>query len=222
MADPQQMRKAMADYIEAVHQAYASQAATHSPAVQGQMALLAGPFTVVAAGVQNLHVVATRQDLPPPRGPEVALPCQLDGLRWTVRFYDPVVFPPLGLIDESAGPAGELVRSAFGLTTYLYHLVVRPGSQLTPHHAGHAGAGLANSHVAAARDFQRMRAHAKGREGLVDEMQGAAAAGLSRAQALLARELAPWSEEVAALTTEAELDTQAIRKAVVASLAGDG
>ena len=222
MAGPEQMRQAMADYIASVHQAYASQAATYSPAVQGGMALLTGPFIVVAAGVQNLHVIGTRQPLPAPQGPEVEIEGQLDGLQWTVRFYDPVVFPPLGLIDESAGAAGEQVRAAFGLSTYLYHLVVRPGSQLTAHHAGHAGAGLANSHVASARDYQRMRAHAKGREGLVDEMQGAAAAGLTRAQALLARELVPWSDEVQELTSRADLDASAIRKAVLASLAGDG
>ena len=221
MAGPEQMRQAMADYIASVHQAYASQAATHSPAVQGQMALLTGPFTVVAAGVQNLHVIGTHESLPAPRGPEVAIEATLDGLQWTVRFYDPVVFPPLGLIDESAGAAGEAVRAAFGLSTYLYHLVVRPGSQLTAHHAGHAGAGLANSHIAAARDFQRIRAHAAGREALVDEMQGAAAAGLRRAQALLARELVPWSDEVQKLTSVVDLDPSAIRKAVLASLAGN-
>ena len=221
MASPEQMRQAMTDYIGSVHQAYASQAATHAPAVQGQMALLAGPFTVVAAGVQNLHVIGTREQLPAPQGPEVEMDGELDGMRWTVRFYDPVVFPPLGLIDESSGAAGEAVRAAFGLSTYLYHLVVRPGSQLTAHHAGHAGAGLANSHVAAARDFQRMRAHAKGREALVDELQGASAAGLSRAQALLARELAPWSDEVTALIGAADLDSTAIRRAVLSALAGD-
>jgi hypothetical protein len=179
-----------------------------------------GQFTVVAAGVQNLHVIATRETLAAPQGPEVAFDDELDGLDWTLRFYDPVVLPALGLIDESQGTAGDRVRRALGITTYLYHLIVRPGSQLTAHHAGHAGAGLANAHAAEARDFEAIRAHASGRTALVDEMEGAALAGLIRAQALLAREIAPWSDEVVTLAEAAAPDPTEVRRALLAAVRG--
>lgn len=221
-AGPEAMRGAMADYVEAVHRAYLEVARLQPPAVRGRMPLLEGPFTVVAAGVRNLHVIATREPLPAPRGPEVELEGELEGLAWTVRFYDPVVLPSLGLIDEGAGPAGEQVRRALGLATHLYHLVVRPGAELGAHHAGHAGAGLANAHVAAARDFETIRAHVPGREGLVDEMEGAARAGLSRAQALLAREIVPGDETVAALVAGGVPDPVEVRRAVLAAVRGSG
>jgi hypothetical protein len=138
-----------------------------------------------------------------------------------LRFYDPVVLPALGMIDESAGPAGESVRRALGVSTYLYHLIVQPGAQLTAHHAGHAGSGLANAHVAAARDFEAIRARSPGRERLVDEMEGAARAGLTRAQALLAREIAPADDRIAALTESPETDPAEVRRVLLESLRGD-
>jgi hypothetical protein len=217
---PEAMRQAMVDYVHTVHEAYLSQARLQPPAVQGRMPLLGGDFTVVAAGVRNLHVIATREALVAPRGPEVAVEDDLEPIHWTVRFYDPVVLPSLGMIDESAGQAGDLVRRALGITTYLYHLVVQPGGQLTGHHAGHAGSGLANAHIAEARDFEAMRAHAAGRAALVDEMEGAALAGLTRAQALLAREIVPWDETVQALGGQPNPDVAAIRRAVLEALRG--
>lgn len=216
---PEDMRRAMADYVHTVHQAYLSQANLQPPAVRGRMPLAAaGRFTVVAAGVQNLHVIGTRETLAAPQGPEVALDDELDGLGWTLRFYDPVVLPALGIIDESQGAAGDRVRRTLGITTYLYHLIVRPGSQLTAHHAGHAGAGLANAHAAEARDFEAIRAHASGRTALVDEMEGAALAGLAKAQALLAREIAPWSDEVATFAGAVEPDPNQVRRALLAAV----
>ena len=217
---PEDMRRAMADYVNTVHEAYWSLARQQTPAVRGRMPLLAEPFTVVAAGVRNLHVIGTREPLAAPSGPEVATDDQVGGLRWTLRFLDPVVLPALGLIDESAGPAGEQVRRVLGLGTHLYHLVVQPGGQLTGHHAGHAGAGLANAHVADARDFEAIRAHARGRERLVDEMEGAAIAGLIRAQALLAREIAPHDEVVARLVEAPTPDTAALRRALLDAVRG--
>ncbi len=213
---PEDMRAAMADYIRTVHQSYMTVATVQSPAARARMLLLSEPFTVVAAGVRNLHVIATRDALPAPTGPEVALEDALEPMRWTVRFYDPVVLPSLGLIDESQGAAGEDVRRAIGITTHLYHLIVQPGAQLTGHHAGHAGTGLANAHVAEARDFETIRAHARGREQLVDEMEGAARAGLIHAQALLAREIAPRSDAVAT----AGSDPGALRRALLEALRG--
>jgi hypothetical protein len=220
-ARPEDMRKAMADYVDTVHRAYLAQADLQPPAVRGRMPLLAGPFTVVAAGVSNLHVVATREQMAAPRGPEVEEHHTAGDLAWTLRFYDPVVLPALGMIDERSGPAGDRVRRALGITTYLYHLIVQPGSQLTGHHAGHAGSGLANAHVAEARDFEAIRAHARGREALVDELEGAALAGLVRAQALLAGEIAPWDEQVAALAA-GRPDPAALRRALLAALRGPG
>lgn len=214
------MRQAMADYVSTVHQAYLSQAQLQPPAVRGRMPLLGGPFTVIAAGVGNLHVIATREPLPAPVGREVALDGALEPLMWTVRFYDPVVLPALGLIDETAGPSGNQVRHALGITTYLYHLVVQPGGQLTGHHAGHAGSGLANAHVAEARDFEAIRAHAQGRESLVDEMEGAALAGLRRAQALLAREIVPWDEDVADLANRPEATADEVRRKLLTAVRG--
>ncbi len=194
---PEAMRQAMRDYVTSVHQAYLNQANLQSPAIRGRMLLLNEPFTVVAAGVSNLHVIATSETLAMPQGPEVAIEDELAPMRWTLRFYDPVVLPPLGMIDERSGPAGGQVRRALGISTYLYHLIVQPGAELTGHQAGHAGAGLANSHIAAARDFEAIRAHAGNRAHLVDEMEGASLAGLHRAQALLAAEIAPWADGLA-------------------------
>jgi len=213
------MRRAMADYVRTAHQAYLAQANLQSPAVRGRMPLTAaGRFTVVAAGVQNLHVIATREEMAAPQGQEVALEDETGSLRWTLRFFDPVVLPALGLIDEASGGAGDMVRRALGISTYLYHLIVRPGSQLTGHHAGHAGAGLANAHAAEARDFEAIRSHAAGREALVDEMEGAALAGLVRAHALLASEIAPWSDAVRQLATSSQPDTSEVRRALLVAI----
>ena len=140
---------------------------------------------------------------------------EADGLAWELRFFDPVVLPVLGLVAETDGPAPEEVRRVLGVGTYLYHLVVEPGSQLTPHHATHAGTGLASAHATAARELETIRAHAPGRQELVDELAGATTAGLVRAQALLARELAPGDPAVAAAT-----DPAAIRAALVKALGG--
>lgn len=218
---PEAMRQAMADYVRTVHQAYLSTAVGHPPAVRGRMALFDGEFAVLAVGVQNLHVLATRQPLPPPSGQEVEIEDELGDIHWRLRFYDPVVLPALGMIDERNGPAGDLVRRALGVTTHLYHLIVQPGAQLTGHQAGHAGAGLANSHVAEARDFDAIRAHAGGRERLVDEMEGAALAGLPRAHALLAREIAPWNAELAEVA-ERSTDPAEVRRALLTAVRGDG
>jgi hypothetical protein len=91
---------------------------------------------------------------------------------------------------------------------------------LTPHHAGHVGAGLAAGHTAAARDFETIRTRVPGREALVDELVGAAHAGLPRAQALLAQAIAPRNPAVAALAEAANPDPDEVRKALLASVGG--
>ena len=100
----------------------------------------------------------------------------------------------------------------------MYHVVAQPGSGLTPHHAGHVGSGLASGHSAAARDFETIRSRVRGREHLVDELAGAATAGLPHAQALLARAISPHDHGVA--EAAAGLDPDAIRKALLASVGG--
>ncbi|HWD42270.1 MAG TPA: hypothetical protein VHM23_00860 [Actinomycetota bacterium] len=214
-ADPQSMRQAMADFVAAVHQAYLAQARLLPPAEQARLPLLQAPrLTVAAAGARNLHVIGTAERFPAPVGQEVEVAGEADGLAWELRFFDPVVLPVLGLVAEADGPDPEEVRRVLGLGTCLYHLVVEPGSQLTPHHATHAGTGLASAHAAAGRELETIRAHAApGRQGLVDELAGATTAGLVHAQALLARELAPGDEAVAAAT-----DPAAIRAALVKAL----
>ena len=226
MADPMAMRRAVAGYVEGIHRAYLKQAETFPPAVQGRLPLIAaGRVTVAAIGARNLHVLATTEGLGPTRGQEVELPGSADGLEWTVRFYDPVVVPALGLIDESEGPASDRIRGALGITTVVYHVVTQPGSGLSPHHAGHVGSGLASAHSSAARDFERLRDRARGREALVDEMEGAAVAGLARAQILLARAIRPHDTAVgeavdAALAPGATPDPDAVRKVLLAAFTG--
>jgi hypothetical protein len=70
------------------------------------------------------------------------------------------------------------------------------------------------------RDFETIRSRARGRERLVDELEGAANAGLRRAQALLACAIAPRNAAVAALAEEPDPDPDAIRQALLAHVGG--
>ena len=195
MQGPEAMRQAMADYVRALHQTYVDAVITLPPAERARLPLVsASQITVAAVGARNLHVIGTVEALPAPAGPEVEIVDDLDDLAWTLRFFDPVVVPAIGLIDESEAPAYEDVRRALGIRTVVYHLAVPPGGSLTSHHALHAGTGLAHSHAAAARDFDAIRAHVPGHEAWVDEMQGADIAGLQHAQVLLARAISPGLE----------------------------
>lgn len=210
----------MADYVSNAHASYAQVAFTYPPAVQGSLELLTSPFTVVAAGARNLHVIATGERLAAPRGPEVSADFEQDGMVWTLRFLDPVVLPALGTAESGDRPDPGSVRRVVGIGRHQYHLVVRPGSDLTAHHAMHAGTGLANAHLAAARDYESIRAHASGDPGLVDELAAADAAGMTRAHGLLACALVPWSEPVKA--SAATGDREKVRRAVLAALRGSG
>lgn len=219
MPTPEQMRDAVAGYVQELHRAYVDQARMFPPAVQGAMPLLrGGPLTVAAVATRNLHLLATREPLGPLHGPEVAVTASLDGLSWELRFYDSVVLPSLALLDEADGPAFAEVRHALGVTTVAYQVVASPGSGLSAHHAAHVGTGLANEHSATARDLETIRARARGREHLVDEFAGAASAGLVHAQALLARAIAPNDEAVAAAAADPE--PVALRQALLASVGG--
>jgi hypothetical protein len=226
VADPLDMRAAVAEYVTALHRAYLAQADTFPPAVRGRMPLLTSrgssmpPLTVAAVGARNLHLLATREDLGPLRGQEVSLPGSLPGLDWSLRFYDPVVVPSLGLVDEREGPAYAEVKHALGVSTVVYHVVAQPGSGLTPHHGGHVGSGLAAGDSAAARDFETIRSRVRGRESLVDELVGAANAGLPRAQALLAKAIAPHNTAIDALVATANPDPDEIRRTLLESVGG--
>lgn len=215
------MRAAVAAYVEEVHRAYVAQAMTFPAAVRGRMPLLSGgPVTVAAVGARHLHVLATRESLGPVRSPEVALAGSVEGLSWTLRFFDPVVLPSLSLLSEVDGPAFAEVRHALGVTTVIYHFVASPGSGLSGHHAAHVGTGLAGGHSAAARDFETIRSRVRGREDLVDEMAGAAAAGLVRAHALLAAAVMPGNAALAALACERHPDPDAVRRELLAAVGG--
>ncbi|MQA14041.1 MAG: hypothetical protein GEV09_07655 [Pseudonocardiaceae bacterium] len=221
MADPEEMRHAVARYVEEIHRTYLDQAATFPPGTRGRMPLIAaGDFRVVAVGTRNLHILATTEPLGPVRGQEVELAGARDGLSWTLRFYDPVVIPALGLIDETEEPAFTEIRHALGVSTVLYHLVAQPGSGLSAHQAAHVGAGLANGDSSVARDFETIRHRCRGREDLVDEMAGAAVAGLHRAQALLATTIAPRDTTLAEFATQPRPDLDAVRRALLASVGG--
>lgn len=218
---PEAMREAVAGYVQEIHRAYVDQAATFSPGVRGRMPLMAASrITVAAAAARNLHLLATTEQLGPLRGQEVATESEYAGVSWQLRFFDPVVLPDLGLLEERDAPAFEEVKRALGVGTVLYHVVAQPGAGLSAHQATHVGTGLANGHSAAARDFETIRSRVRGREALVDELAGAAVAGLPHAQALLAREISPYDEGVRAACEAGTPDPETIRKALVAAVGG--
>ena len=207
------MRTAMAAYIRSVVGAYDEAAALLPPGDRARLPLLtAGPFTVAAVGTRYLHLLATTDPLPAPRGPEVEIPDAAHGLAWAVRFFDPVVAPALGLVDESAAPQPGEVRAILGIRTTVFHLTVSPGSGLSPHHAQHAGTGLAHAHARAGRDFATALGLAPHKASLVEEMHAAAVAGLPYAHALLAEAICP------GLTATDPLDLDAVRHAMVEGL----
>jgi hypothetical protein len=224
---PDRMREAVAEYVAAVHRAYVRQGRLLTPAAQGRLPLMgAGRFHIAAVGVRNLHLIATAEPLGTgSRGEVVALDQEAPPLAWTLRFYDPVVLPALGLLDESAEPAFEEVRRILGIGTLLYHLTLRPPADLAEHHAGHTGAGLANAHAAVTRDFDAIRAAVRpGLVPLAAEFEGAGTAGLVRAAALIARELAPTDETVERLAAAAaggsSVDAAELRRAVLHAVRG--
>lgn len=213
---PEAMRAALAAYVAGLHHAYLGAAQVLPPGERAALPLLrAGQeVTVLVAAARHLHLVATTDPLPAPRGQEVAEPGSDGDLTWTVRFYDPVVLPALALAEPDGEPAPASVRRVLGVSDVIYHLSVAPGGGLAPHHAQHAGTGLANQHAAAVRDADTLRAALPGREDLVDELAVAERLGLHRAVRLLAAELAPGDEDVARAI--AGQDDAGVRRALVA------
>jgi hypothetical protein len=218
---PEDMRQAVAGYVREIHRAYVDQAATFPPAVRGAMPLMTDRrFTVAAVGARNLHILATEENLGPLHGQEVAEEAELGPVSWQLRFFDPVVLPELALIDEPDRPAFAEVKRALGVTTVIYHFVAQPGAGLSAHQASHVGTGLANGHSVVRRDFDTIRARARGREALVDEMAGASRAGLSHAQALLALRISPHNPGVLAACDVPDPDPDVVRKALLEALGG--
>lgn len=131
--------------MAAVHRSWADTVA-QGGADPATLPLGAGPFAVVVAAARELHVLATRDPLPPVAAHEQVVEGQLDGLRWQVRFLDTTVVPALAEAARSDGPP---VREVLGLDSVLYHLTVSVDGALTGHQAVHAGAGLGHAHLAA-------------------------------------------------------------------------
>lgn len=209
------MRDRLRDYVAALHHAYLGAAGVLPPGDRAALPLLAAPrLTVAVAAARHLHVIATSDALPAPRGQEVQEDDRDGDLAWTVRFFDPVVLPALAQVDESAGPAPADVRRVLGVADVAYHLTVAPGSGLTAHHAQHAGTGLANQHAAAVRDADTLRAALRGRERLVDEFAVAERLGLHHAVRLLAGALLPEDPGVRR-AVEAAGDDADVRRALV-------
>ena len=216
LGSPENARAQLRDYVRALHHAYLGGARLLAPGDRAALPLLAaGRVTVVVAAVRHLHLIATTDRLPAPRGQEVAEPDELDGMSWTVRFYDPVVLPELGMIGEQAGADPVAVRRALGISDVLYHLSVTPGGGLTAHHAQHAGTALVSEHGAAARDGESLRALLPARAALVDELIIAERLGLHHSLRLLAGELADGDEAVAEAIERG--DDAAVRRAVLAA-----
>lgn len=184
---PEQMRGMVRDYVRTVHAAYLDHARHLPPGDRGRLPLVAaGHLTVLAAASRDLHLIATTDLLPPPRGQEVELVEEHDGTTWTLRFYDPTVAPQLGVLTVDTP---EAVRQALGISDVVYHLTVSVGGGLTGHHAQHSGVALANRHASAARDLARIRVAHPRDANLVDELESCVRLGLHRAAALLTREI---------------------------------
>ena len=187
---PEQMRERLTDYVYALHKAYLTHLELLAPAERASMPLAGRTgVTVAVAAARDLHLVATAEALPIPRGPEVEVADEFDGVTWTVRFFDPSILPELGLVG-AAGDDPHAVRRVLGVADVIYHLSVSVGGGLTPHHAQHAGVALANQHAAAVRDGQSIRRAFPGREPWVDEFVVAERLGLAHSARLLAREIA--------------------------------
>jgi hypothetical protein len=214
-ASPEDMRSAMAGYVNAALQAYVDASAILPPAEQARLPLMsASGITIAAVGTRYLHVIGTTESLPEPTQHEVAIHDQTGPLSWQLRFFDPTIIPALGLIDESTAPDVGQVRDLLGIRTHLFHLSIPPGSGLDAHHAQHAGTGLAHTHAAAERDFtnlQHMLAH---QESLVREMRGAFVAGLPRAHALIAAQLSD-DPSVVMWLTDPDPDFAAVRRSLL-------
>jgi hypothetical protein len=139
------LRRSLVEYVRAVHDAYV--AAAHGyDADPGALPLAGPPFTVAVVAADQLHLLATRDELPAPRPHEQPVTDETPPLRWQVRFLDVSVLPELASTEAVA--SADVLR-ILGVSTSLYHLVVDLTGSLDGHQAMHAGSGLAHAHVTA-------------------------------------------------------------------------
>ncbi len=216
---PEEMRERLADYVHALHRAYLDQARLLAPAERAALPLAAGdPVTVAVAAAHDLHLVATRDRLPAPSGPEVELTEEHDGVSWAVRFFDASILPELGLIGAGSADEPREVRRVLGVLDVVYHVSVSIGGGLTAHHAQHAGVALAHRHASAVRDGEVIRRAFPGREAWVDEFVVAERLELALSARLLAREIAGTALTVADLSG----DLPDLRRALLRIGRGEG
>lgn len=140
---PRRLREALAAYVRTLHRGWVDRV-HEAGADVGDLPLGAGPFTVAVVAAPRLHLLATRDELPPVAEHEQVIDDEVDGVVWQVRFLDPTVVPELADLDEHGDAAGVV-----GVSTTLYHLEVSLDGALSPHQATHAGHGLAASHLRA-------------------------------------------------------------------------
>src|SRR5258708_3173169 len=111
LGSPEDARAQLRGYVRALHHAYLGGAGLLAPGERAALPLLAAArVTVIVAAARHLHLIAVTDELPPPRGQEVAEPDELNGMRWVVRYYDPVVLPVPGIIAATPYAAPTPVR----------------------------------------------------------------------------------------------------------------
>lgn len=144
---PQDLRRSLSRYVKAVHDAYVD-AAQRRATDSALMPLADAPFTVAAVAADQLHIVATREPLPPVAPHEQPIADQSGPLYWQVRFFDVTVLPELATTPLAS--AGD-VFGVLGVSHTLYYLVVTPAATLDGHQALHTGTGLATAHLGEGR-----------------------------------------------------------------------
>lgn len=185
-AGPEAMRNRLRDHVYALHRAYLTHLQHFPPAVRGAMPLASQQgLTVIVAAARELHLIATPETLPPPRGQEVEEIDEVEGVSWRVRFYDASILPELGVLGGTHDDAGA-VRRILGVADVVYHISVSLGGGLTAHHAQHAGVALANQHASSVRDGESLRRAYPAHEAAVDEFVVAERLGMAQAARLLA------------------------------------
>jgi hypothetical protein len=141
------LRRALVAYVHAVHEAYLVAGADPDGDVT-DLPLAVAPFTVAIVAGGQLHLVATRTDLPELRPHEEPVDDAVGPLRWQVRFLDVTVLPELASVAGTPDPTAAML-DLLGGPDRLYHLQVTLDGSLSPHHAMHAGTGLGHAHRAA-------------------------------------------------------------------------
>jgi hypothetical protein len=137
------LRRSLVEYVHAVHGAYVAAARGYDE--DPETLPLAGPsFTVAVVAADQLHLLATRDELPALRPHEQPVTDEVPPLRWQVRFLDVSVLPELG--STGAAASGDVLQ-ILGVSTSLYHLLVDLAGSLDGHQAMHAGTGLAHAHL---------------------------------------------------------------------------